>query len=193
MKTICYTYQDFTPEKKAGGRGGKKAGGRGKKKVNLVDTLFMQHFGDIIVGLRLTVPHFLFYLLSSAMWQKASSNSDSDSGSGSEKKVADSDSEDEKPRPALSGSESQSGSKSESDSDPPPKKGPQGRKKGACANSLQTDQLHPKCLSVFLLSAFVCSHPQKSLHQSHVHGNPNPPPPNEHLHHPPTATGQTFF
>lgn len=114
--------QDFTPEKKAGGRGAKKAGGRGKKKVihRLCDATCLGFWR-------------LFFFLKpfpSVPTQKASSNSDSDSGSGSEKKIADSDSEDEKPRPALSGSESQSGSKSDSDSDPPPRKGPQARKKG---------------------------------------------------------------
>ncbi len=130
--TLAFFQQDFTPEKKSGGRGGKKAGGRGKKKVNhqLCCTLkVLQYYFFIHVSLRFPLslsPNPCF----SVMLQKASSDSDSDSGSGSEKKVVDSESEDEKPRPALSGSESQSGSKSESDSDPPPRKGPQARKKG---------------------------------------------------------------
>lgn len=116
--------QDFTPEKKSGGRGGKKAVGRGKKKVNFYPC------GFVYLYVKLTTFLSSYPTFPPVMQQKASSDSDSDSGSGSERKVMDSDSEDEKPRPALSGSESQSGSKSGSESDAPPRKGPQARKKG---------------------------------------------------------------
>lgn len=120
---VCLS-QDFTPEKKAGGRGGKKAVGRGKKTVTHGPYLVNFFYSYV----RLMLFSVIFSTFSPAMQQKASS--DSDSGSGSDRKAVDSDSEDEKPRPALSGSESQSGSKSESESEPPPRKAPQARKKG---------------------------------------------------------------